>query len=52
MAVELINSQKNLGSDDKNDFSNYDAEISKDTITIKENLKNQMANKVNWTKSI
>ena len=27
MAVELINSQKNLGSDDKNDFSNYDAEI-------------------------
>ena len=33
-------------------ISNYDAEIHKDTKSIKENLKNQMANKVNWTKSI
>ncbi len=33
-------------------ISNYDAQIYKDTSTIKKNLQNQMANKVNWTKSI
>ena len=33
-------------------ISNYDAEIYSDNILIKKNLQNQMANKVNWTKSI
>ncbi len=33
-------------------ISNYDAGIYKDNLIIKKNLQNQMANKVNWTKSI
>ena len=33
-------------------ISNYDADVHNTTILIKKNLKNQMANKVNWTKSI
>ena len=33
-------------------ISNYDANIYSDIINIKKNLQNQMANKVNWTKSI
>ncbi len=33
-------------------ISNYDAEIYSDNILIKKNLQNQMANMVNWTKSI
>jgi len=32
--------------------SNYDAGIYNDNLMIKKNLQNQMANKVNWTKSI
>ena len=33
-------------------ISNYDAEVYNDNISIKKNLQNQMANKVNWTKSV
>ena len=33
-------------------ISNYDAHMHNDTATIKKNLQNQMANKVNWTKGI
>lgn len=33
-------------------ISNYDGEISNDTLKIKSSLKKQMANKVNWTKSV
>ena len=33
-------------------ITNYDAGIYSDTLNIKKNLKNQMANKVNWTQSI
>ncbi len=33
-------------------ISNYDAKIYTDSLSIKKNLKNQMANKVNWTKSV
>ncbi len=33
-------------------ISNYDANNYKDTETIKKNLQNQMASKVNWTQSI
>ena len=33
-------------------ISNFDATIHSDTLNIKNNLKNQMANKVNWTQSI
>ena len=33
-------------------ISNYDAQAYTDTIFIRNNLQNQMANKVNWTKSI
>ncbi len=33
-------------------ISNYDANIYKDTLSIKKNLQLQMANKVNWTDSI
>jgi len=33
-------------------ISNYDANVYSDHINIKKNLQNQMANKVNWTKSI
>ena len=33
-------------------ISNYDAELSENNSTIKKNLQNQMANRVNWTQSI
>ena len=33
-------------------ISNYDANIYKDSSTIKKNLQFQMSNKVNWTNSI
>ena len=33
-------------------ISNFDANVYNDTTSIKKNLQNQMANKVNWTKSI
>ena len=33
-------------------ISNYDANIHSDNKTIKKNLQNQMANRVNWTQSI
>ena len=33
-------------------ISNFDANIYDDTMSIKKNLKYQMANKVNWTKSV
>ena len=33
-------------------ISNYDANIYSDNKTIKKNLQNQMANRVNWTQSI
>tara|TARA_B100000963_G_scaffold253875_1_gene222456 strand:+ start:1932 stop:2843 length:912 start_codon:yes stop_codon:yes gene_type:complete len=33
-------------------ISNYDAKVHNDSKTIKKNLQNQMANKVNWTQSI
>ena len=33
-------------------ISNYDANIHSDNKSIKKNLQNQMANRVNWTKSI
>ena len=35
-----------------NIISNYDAEMYNDTPSIKKNLQNQMANKVNWTMSV
>jgi len=33
-------------------ISNFDASPHNDTVSIKKNLQNQMANRVNWTKSI
>ena len=57
----MINAQERLSEEiDKLNFfennikiiSNYDANNYKDTKLIKLNLQNQMANKVNWTKSI
>ena len=57
----MIEAQEELSQDiDKiffkeNDIkiiSNFDASINSDSLNIKNNLKNQMANKVNWTQSI
>tara|TARA_E500000178_G_C16949053_1_gene720307 strand:+ start:52 stop:963 length:912 start_codon:yes stop_codon:yes gene_type:complete len=57
----MIDAQKKLAEEiDKLTFkknkikiiSNYDANIHDDNIVIKKNLKNQMANRVNWTQSI
>ena len=57
----MINAQKtlneylevlNFNQNKINIISNYSANISNDSNTIKENLKNQMANKVRWTESI
>ncbi len=42
----------NFKENDIKIISNYDANIHNDNITIKKNLQNQMANKVNWTQSI
>ncbi len=57
----MIKAQETLSNEiNKLDFvendtliiSNYDANAYNDTLTIKKNLQNQMASKVNWTKSI
>ncbi len=57
----MINAQKKLSKDieklifNENNIkiiSNYDAKIYKDNLSIKKNLQNQMANRVNWTQSI
>ncbi len=57
----MINAQEELATDIENlpfhenkiqIISNYDANIHNDTNSIKKNLQNQMANKVNWTQSI
>ena len=51
---ELSNDIENLKFKDKKIkiISNYDANIYSDNKTIKKNLQNQMANRVNWTQSI
>ena len=46
--IEKINFKQN----DTLIISNYDATINQDTISIKNKLQKQMANKVNWTQSI
>ena len=57
----MINAQEELSNqieklnfieNDINIISNYDAMIYSDTFSIKKNLQNQMANKVQWTQSI
>ena len=57
----MVEAQEKLSKDiDKLNFkentikiiSNYDANIYNDNLTIKQNLQNQMANRVNWTQSI
>ncbi len=57
----MLNAQNKLNIDiEKLNFleneikiiSNYDANLHRDTSLIKKNLQNQMANKVNWTKSV
>ena len=57
----MLEAQKELSNDIENlifkdnkikIISNYDANIHSDNKTIKKNLQNQMANRVNWTKSI
>ena len=42
----------NFNSNNIKIISNYDARAYSDTLNIKNNLQNQMANKVNWTQSI
>ncbi len=51
---ELSNDIENLMFKDNNIkiISNYDANVHSDNKTIKKNLQNQMANRVNWTQSI
>ena len=54
-AQEYLSSEINKLNFEENDIqiiSNYDANIYKDTLSIKKNLQLQMANKVNWTDSI
>ena len=57
----MLQAQSELGKDiDKLNFtdnkikivSNYDAGIYIDNLLIKKNLQYQMANRVNWTKSV
>ncbi len=57
----MLQAQKELSNDIENlifkdnqikIISNYDANIHGDNKTIKKNLQNQMANRVNWTQSI
>ena len=48
---EIIN-QVNFNSNKINIISNYNAQISNDSLSIKKSLQQQMANKVNWTKSV
>ncbi len=51
---ELSNDIENLMFKDSKIkiISNYDANVYSDNKTIKKNLQNQMANRVNWTQSI
>ena len=48
---EIINEVK-FNSNKINIISNYNAEISNDSLSIKNSLQLQMANKVNWTDSV
>ena len=57
----MLNAQNELSNDIENlifkdskikIISNFDANVYSDNKTIKKNLQNQMANRVNWTKSI
>ena len=57
----MLEAQKELSNDIENlifkdskikIISNYDANVHSDNKTIKKNLQNQMANRVNWTQSI
>ena len=48
---EIINEVK-FNSNKINIISNYNAEISNDSLSIKNSLQQQMANKVNWTDSV
>ena len=48
---EIIN-QVNFNSNKINIISNYNAEVSNDSLSIKKSLQQQMANKVNWTNSV
>tara|TARA_B100000945_G_C20304074_1_gene559508 strand:+ start:46 stop:960 length:915 start_codon:yes stop_codon:yes gene_type:complete len=48
LEIDKVNFIKN----EVNIISNYSAEISNDTETIKNSLKRQMSNKVRWTESI
>ena len=48
---EIIN-QVNFNSNKINIISNYNAQISNDSLSIKKSLQQQMANKVNWTNSV
>ncbi len=41
-----------FSSNNINIISNYDSKISNNSLSIKESLKQQMANKVNWTNSV
>ena len=52
--IELSNDIENLIFKDSKIkiISNFDANVYSDNKTIKKNLQNQMANRVNWTKSI
>tara|TARA_B100000989_G_scaffold165178_1_gene123470 strand:+ start:571 stop:1479 length:909 start_codon:yes stop_codon:yes gene_type:complete len=48
---EIIN-KVNFNSNKINIISNYNAEVSNDSLSIKKSLQQQMANKVNWTNSV
>jgi len=48
---EIIN-QVNFNSNKINIISNYNAEVSNNSLSIKKSLQKQMANKVNWTNSV
>lgn len=48
---EIIN-QVSFNSNKINIISNYNAEVSNDSLSIKKSLQQQMANKVNWTNSV
>ena len=48
---EIIN-QVNFNSNKINIISNYNAEVSNNSLSIKKSLQQQMANKVNWTNSV
>ncbi len=44
--------QLKFNSNKINIISNYNAEVSNDSLSIKKSLQQQMANKVNWTNSV